>query len=177
MSSPSDSFLPSLKFPNFYFLLLFITSIYHSPTPFLRRRRCRGVASAASPNLRIKNPGIRYVQLFFLFFFYFFCMFHVIFSRFSSSVKSNSKDYPWEIYTVKELLQATNNFHESKKIGEGGFGSVYRGQTSKGAEAITSIFLFFYFLFNLIGSVLSVNKIRIALLIILKSFLFYFFFL
>ena len=57
---------------------------------------------------------------------------------------SNSKDYPWEIYTLKELLQATNNFHESKKIGEGGFGSVYWGQTSKGAEAIMS-FLFFSF--------------------------------
>ncbi|KAJ9679164.1 hypothetical protein PVL29_021175 [Vitis rotundifolia] len=48
------------------------------------------------------------------------------------SVKNNSKDYPWEIYSLKELLQATDNFHETKKIGEGGFGSVYCGRTSKG---------------------------------------------
>ncbi|XVF78171.1 hypothetical protein PTKIN_Ptkin14bG0108200 [Pterospermum kingtungense] len=45
-----------------------------------------------------------------------------------------SKDYPWEIYTLKELLQATNNFHNDNKIGEGGFGSVYWGRTSKGVE-------------------------------------------
>lgn len=58
-------------------------------------------------------------------------------------MKNNSKDYPWEIYSLKELLQATDNFHETKKIGEGGFGSVYCGRTSKGVEAIMSIFLFF----------------------------------
>ncbi|XAR71764.1 Non-specific protein-tyrosine kinase, partial [Bertholletia excelsa] len=44
------------------------------------------------------------------------------------------RDYPWELYTLKELLHATNNFHNSKKIGEGGFGSVYWGRTSKGVE-------------------------------------------
>ncbi|XP_017972599.1 PREDICTED: PTI1-like tyrosine-protein kinase At3g15890 [Theobroma cacao] len=45
-----------------------------------------------------------------------------------------SRDYPWEIYSIKELLHATNNFHNDNKIGEGGFGSVYRGHTSKGVE-------------------------------------------
>lgn len=48
-------------------------------------------------------------------------------------VKKN-RDYPWEIYTLKELLRATNNFHQDNKIGEGGFGSVYWGRTSKGVE-------------------------------------------
>ncbi|XP_015577988.1 PTI1-like tyrosine-protein kinase At3g15890 [Ricinus communis] len=47
---------------------------------------------------------------------------------------SNDRDYPWEIYTLKELLHATNNFHNDNKIGEGGFGSVYWGRTSKGVE-------------------------------------------
>ncbi|KAJ9164112.1 hypothetical protein P3X46_023728 [Hevea brasiliensis] len=47
---------------------------------------------------------------------------------------SNESDYPWERYTLKELLQATNNFHNNNKIGEGGFGSVYWGRTSKGVE-------------------------------------------
>lgn len=49
---------------------------------------------------------------------------------------NKNRDYPWEIYTLKELLRATNNFHQDNKIGEGGFGSVYWGRTSKGVEAI-----------------------------------------
>jgi serine/threonine protein kinase len=44
------------------------------------------------------------------------------------------RDYPWEAYTLKELLHATNSFHEDNKIGEGGFGSVYWGRTSSGVE-------------------------------------------
>ncbi|KAH0702594.1 hypothetical protein KY290_017909 [Solanum tuberosum] len=51
-----------------------------------------------------------------------------------------NRDYPWDIYTLKELVNATNNFHNDNKIGEGGFGSVYWGRTSKGIEAINSIF-------------------------------------
>ncbi|CAH1445629.1 unnamed protein product [Lactuca virosa] len=43
-------------------------------------------------------------------------------------------DYPWNMYTLKELVHATNNFHNDNKIGEGGFGSVYWGRTSKGTE-------------------------------------------
>jgi len=31
------------------------------------------------------------------------------------------------MYTLKELVHATNNFHNDNKIGEGGFGSVYIG--------------------------------------------------
>lgn len=53
------------------------------------------------------------------------------------------RDYPWDIYTLKELVSATNNFHNDNKIGEGGFGSVYWGRTSKGIEAINS-YLFYY---------------------------------
>ncbi|GJY71861.1 PTI1-like tyrosine-protein kinase [Tanacetum coccineum] len=45
-----------------------------------------------------------------------------------------SRDFPWNMYTLKELVHATNNFHNDNKIGEGGFGSVYWGRTSKGAE-------------------------------------------
>ncbi|XP_073121860.1 PTI1-like tyrosine-protein kinase At3g15890 [Henckelia pumila] len=47
---------------------------------------------------------------------------------------NNNRDYPWEIYTLKELIHATNRFHNDNKIGEGGFGSVYWGRTSKGVE-------------------------------------------
>lgn len=57
---------------------------------------------------------------------------------FSGQIKN--RDYPWDIYTLKELVNATNNFHNDNKIGEGGFGSVYWGRTSKGIEAINSIF-------------------------------------
>ncbi|XP_042002095.1 PTI1-like tyrosine-protein kinase At3g15890 isoform X1 [Salvia splendens] len=51
-----------------------------------------------------------------------------------SSSSSRQRDYPWDIYTLKELVHATNNFHNDNKIGEGGFGSVYWGRTSKGVE-------------------------------------------
>ncbi|KAL3521475.1 hypothetical protein ACH5RR_019624 [Cinchona calisaya] len=47
---------------------------------------------------------------------------------------NKKRDYPWEVYTLKEILLATNNFHNDNKIGEGGFGSVYWGRTSKGVE-------------------------------------------
>ncbi|KAF5480322.1 hypothetical protein F2P56_001082 [Juglans regia] len=50
------------------------------------------------------------------------------------SVSNNIRDYPWEMYSLNELLHATKNFHQDNKIGEGGFGSVYWGQTSKGVE-------------------------------------------
>ncbi|KAJ6869685.1 hypothetical protein NC651_034421 [Populus alba x Populus x berolinensis] len=50
------------------------------------------------------------------------------------SAQNNSREYPWEIYTLKEILHATNNFHNDNKIGEGGFGTVYWGQTSSGIE-------------------------------------------
>ncbi|KAL4025244.1 hypothetical protein IC575_013624 [Cucumis melo] len=52
----------------------------------------------------------------------------------SQKSMNESIDYPWEIYTLKELLQATNNFNKDNKIGEGGFGSVYWGRTSKGVD-------------------------------------------
>lgn len=32
-----------------------------------------------------------------------------------------------QVFTYAELEEATNNFHTSKEIGEGGFGTVYKG--------------------------------------------------
>ncbi|XP_027364727.1 PTI1-like tyrosine-protein kinase At3g15890 [Abrus precatorius] len=55
-------------------------------------------------------------------------------TKIQNANNKKNKDYPWEIYTLKELLRATNNFHQDNKIGEGGFGSVYWGRTSKGVE-------------------------------------------
>ncbi|KAK3129623.1 hypothetical protein QOZ80_6BG0482470 [Eleusine coracana subsp. coracana] len=52
----------------------------------------------------------------------------------SRASKNRNMDYPWEMYTLKELLQATNNFNDNNKLGEGGFGTVYWGRTSKGVE-------------------------------------------
>ncbi|KAL1555037.1 PTI1-like tyrosine-protein kinase isoform X2 [Salvia divinorum] len=62
------------------------------------------------------------------------CLFCVSIENQPKSSSSRQKDYPWEIYTLKELVHATNNFHNDNKIGEGGFGSVYWGRTSKGVE-------------------------------------------
>ncbi|XP_019200325.1 PREDICTED: PTI1-like tyrosine-protein kinase At3g15890 [Ipomoea nil] len=52
----------------------------------------------------------------------------------TSGKNKSSRNYPWDIYSLKELVHATNNFHNNNKIGEGGFGSVYWGRTSKGVE-------------------------------------------
>ncbi|KAI9076346.1 hypothetical protein K1719_041709 [Acacia pycnantha] len=49
-----------------------------------------------------------------------------------------NRDYSWEMYTLKELLRATNNFHQDNKIGEGGFGSVYWGRTMKRLKTMTA---------------------------------------
>lgn len=51
-----------------------------------------------------------------------------------------SRDCPWEMYTLKELYaQQINNFHQYNIIGKGGFGSVYFGQTSEGVPVIVFI--------------------------------------
>eukprot|EP00253_Pinus_taeda_P002801 PITA_02801 len=38
------------------------------------------------------------------------------------------------LYTLDTLTVATGNFHENNKLGEGGFGTVYKGITSDGTE-------------------------------------------
>eukprot|EP00253_Pinus_taeda_P002855 PITA_02855 len=38
------------------------------------------------------------------------------------------------LFTLNALIEATDNFHENKKLGEGGFGPVYKGTTRDGNE-------------------------------------------
>ncbi|XP_062160839.1 G-type lectin S-receptor-like serine/threonine-protein kinase At1g11330 isoform X2 [Alnus glutinosa] len=38
------------------------------------------------------------------------------------------------LFNLQELASATNNFHQSNKLGQGGFGPVYRGKMSDGQE-------------------------------------------
>ncbi|PKA60729.1 PTI1-like tyrosine-protein kinase [Apostasia shenzhenica] len=53
----------------------------------------------------------------------------------SSMASRGSHDgYSWEVFKLKEILQATNNFSENYKLGEGGFGTVYWGRTASGEE-------------------------------------------
>ncbi|TKY62154.1 putative serine/threonine-protein kinase [Spatholobus suberectus] len=60
---------------------------------------------------------------------------------FSASVKEKTKhEEPEEvhegnfrIFTYRELNSATRGFHPSEKVGEGGFGSVYKGQLRDGS--------------------------------------------
>ncbi|KAF9666722.1 hypothetical protein SADUNF_Sadunf16G0258300 [Salix dunnii] len=42
-------------------------------------------------------------------------------------------------YTHRELQMATDNFNSSKKVGEGGFGSVYKGILKDGTEAAIKV--------------------------------------
>ncbi|CAL9195050.1 unnamed protein product [Musa hybrid cultivar] len=52
-----------------------------------------------------------------------------------ASRRSNeSHGHPWRTYRLRELIHATENFHQGNKLGEGGFGAVYWGRTSKGVE-------------------------------------------
>ncbi|KAE9619714.1 putative protein kinase RLK-Pelle-DLSV family [Lupinus albus] len=53
--------------------------------------------------------------------------------------EQNNNDYIEEVndgnfrvFTYKELKSATDNFHASEKVGEGGFGSVYKGRLRDG---------------------------------------------
>uniref|UniRef100_A0A0C9RJF6 TSA: Wollemia nobilis Ref_Wollemi_Transcript_14652_2207 transcribed RNA sequence n=1 Tax=Wollemia nobilis TaxID=56998 RepID=A0A0C9RJF6_9CONI len=41
---------------------------------------------------------------------------------------------PQMIFRLETLIEATANFHEDNKLGEGGFGPVYKGTTSDGKE-------------------------------------------
>lgn len=47
---------------------------------------------------------------------------------------SGSLFNPQILYTLDTLTEATGNFDENNKLGEGGFGSVYKGITSDGTE-------------------------------------------
>ncbi|GLJ21216.1 hypothetical protein SUGI_0388750 [Cryptomeria japonica] len=45
------------------------------------------------------------------------------------------------IFSLEELAEATENFHENKKLGQGGFGVVYKGRTKDGKEiAVKKLF-------------------------------------
>lgn len=66
-----------------------------------------------------------------------------LFSCFSSSTyeQNNNYEYPdgentdgsFRLFTYNQLKLATRNFHPSEKIGEGGFGSVYKGRLVDGS--------------------------------------------
>lgn len=41
--------------------------------------------------------------------------------------KEKAKDNGFRVFELQELMEATNGFHRMLKIGEGGFGSVFKG--------------------------------------------------
>ena len=46
----------------------------------------------------------------------------------SSSLQRGTLCFDVPLFSYKDLEQATNNFHESKELGSGGFGRVYKGK-------------------------------------------------
>ncbi|CAK9178189.1 unnamed protein product [Ilex paraguariensis] len=46
------------------------------------------------------------------------------------------------VFSYKELKAATNGFHSSNKIGEGGFGTVYKGRLGDGTFVAVKVLLF-----------------------------------
>lgn len=57
-----------------------------------------------------------------------------------SRKKQGKKETTWRIFSLKELQLATNNFNYDNKLGEGGFGSVYWGQSWDGSQVRWSCF-------------------------------------
>ncbi|KAM2566355.1 hypothetical protein TB2_009295 [Malus domestica] len=49
------------------------------------------------------------------------------------SMQDGQNPENFRIFSCKELKSATNGFHSSNKLGEGGFGSVYKGQLRNGS--------------------------------------------
>ena len=50
----------------------------------------------------------------------------------NSNSSTHGKEHVIEKFTVEEIFKATRNFSPSSKIGQGGFGTVYRGRLSDG---------------------------------------------
>lgn len=59
-------------------------------------------------------------------------------SKSADTVQQRSFYFGVQVFTYAELEEATNNFHTSKELGEGGFGTVYKGN-----KIISSVYLIF----------------------------------
>lgn len=59
------------------------------------------------------------------------------------SRKARGKKAPtWRVFSLKELVSATNNFNHDNKIDETEFGSAYWGQLWNGSQVRSYNFLF-----------------------------------
>ena len=47
-------------------------------------------------------------------------------------MNTNQEDAGVKVFTMAEMIRATNNFSPSLKIGQGGFGTVYKGRLKDG---------------------------------------------
>ncbi|VAH71551.1 unnamed protein product [Triticum turgidum subsp. durum] len=55
-------------------------------------------------------------------------------SRRAHSLEWQGKNSDFSLFEFEHLLEATRNFSEESKLGQGGFGAVYKGQLSDGSE-------------------------------------------
>ncbi|XP_047942995.1 G-type lectin S-receptor-like serine/threonine-protein kinase At1g67520 [Salvia hispanica] len=45
-----------------------------------------------------------------------------------------ANDHQLKLFTYASIISATNNFSSNNKLGEGGFGPVYKGRTGEGQD-------------------------------------------
>lgn len=57
---------------------------------------------------------------------------HSIYGRSNSNASAHSRQPGSVKFTIEEILKATGNFSPSFKVGQGGFGTVYKGQLYDG---------------------------------------------
>ncbi|CAA2953891.1 G-type lectin S-receptor-like serine threonine-kinase At4g27290 isoform X2 [Olea europaea subsp. europaea] len=55
-------------------------------------------------------------------------------SEFGSCTETHNKDYELPMFRASTILKATNNFSVNKKLGQGGYGPVYKGTLEDGQD-------------------------------------------